>query len=680
VAPPRLLVLDDALSAVNAELEVAILAAVRRHAPASAVLVVTRRPGPLSTADRVVELADPVVVAAPPADADDDADAPSYERPGDPDLAAAVDALAIPEHGPGVPEADATDDRHPPTAPNVLGATRWWLAAALGLLVTTSVVALVPTALFQIAVNGINDRDTGPAYAVAAALVPVALALTLLTYPLRIVITRVSESVLYILRRRAFQRLSRLGVDYYDRELPGRVASRIVYDLDRITEFVNTGVFLLAQSLALFVIAAIVLAVVSPVAFVGVAPFFPVMIIGTVLELPLADRAYRNARTRLGRVVERFHEDFSGRHVIAAFGGRDQARDEFRSLSWDLRMARRRSATIANVYLATMEGLAALATAVLVGRAGALAIEEQATVGSVVFLELLLTQALAPIPAMSGVLQSYLNARASFRELGQPFTVPVLPVEAPDAEPCPPLAGALRLDDVAFAYPGTDRRVLDGVSVDIGAGEIVAVVGPTGAGKSSIAKLLARVYDPDAGAVLVDGADVRRFDLHSYRARLGVVPQDAFCFRGTVGSNIAFGRPDATPAELVAAVEACGGRELLAGLPAGLDTEVQEEGRNLSPVSRQWVALARAWLVAPDVLVLDEATSTLTSAAEQQVLDGLRRLGRTAVIVTHRIEVAARADRVLVVEGGAVVEQGPHAEVLARSGRYRDLWAFGVTV
>jgi ATP-binding cassette, subfamily B, bacterial len=218
------------------------------------------------------------------------------------------------------------------------------------------------------------------------------------------------------------------------------------------------------------------------------------------------------------------------------------------------------------------------------------------------------------------------------------------------------------------------------VSLHIGPGEIIALVGPTGAGKSSIAKLLARVYDPDEGTVTVDGTDVRELDLHSFRARLGVVPQDAFCFRGTVASNIAFGRPDATGDELIAALKACGGLELLDALPAGLDTDVQEEGRNLSPVSRQWLALARAWLVAPDVLVLDEATSTLTGPAEQDVLDALRALDRTAVVVTHRIEVAARADRVVVIEGGGIIEQGPHAEVMERSERYRQLWAHGVTV
>jgi ATP-binding cassette subfamily B protein len=332
------------------------------------------------------------------------------------------------------------------------------------------------------------------------------------------------------------------------------------------------------------------------------------------------------------------------------------------------------------VYLAAMEALAALATAVLISRAGALAIEERATIGFVVFLELLLTQALAPIPALSGVLQSYLNARASFRELGQPFSVPVLPVEAADPGPCPPLSGTLALEGVTFAYPGTDRPVLEHVTLGIAPGEVIAIVGPTGAGKSSIAKLLARVYDPDGGAVRADGIDVRELDLHSYRRRLGVVPQDAFCFRGTVASNIAFGRPDATADELIEALRGCGGLELLRALPAGLDTEVQEEGRNLSPTSRQWVALARAWLVAPDVLVLDEATSALTGEAEQQVIDALRRFGRTAVVVTHRIEVAARADRVLVIDGGAVIDHGPHDDVLARSARYRELWAHGITV
>jgi ATP-binding cassette subfamily B protein len=675
VVPPRLLVLDDALSAVNPTLEAEILHRVRAHAPRTTVLLISRRPQPLEVADLVVELPDPVVVHG--VEHGLDAAAEDFEHPLDPQLAAAVEAQDVGDQAPPVAESQALDDQHVPTVTNVLAPLRSRVLLAVLLLLGVTLLTILPSVLLVVAVNGILDGDAGPATVVALVLVPVALLISGATYLLRLLTTRITESVLYLLRRRVFQRLSRLGVDYYDRELPGRVASRVVYDLDRVTEFIQTGVYLLLTSLFLMVTSFGLLAIVSPPGFVAVAPYLPVMVLLTVIQIPLADRAYQAARARLGDVVERFQEDFSGRHVIASFGGQAQATAGFRELSWKLRQARRRAATISNVYLVLIELLAALIGAALLARSGRLAIEESASVGYVVFLQVLVLNALAPLPLLASVLQNYLNARASFRALGQPFAAPVLPVERPDAGPCPPLQGRLELREVTFRYPGTERPVLQAVSLVIEPGEVIALVGPTGAGKSSVAKLLARVYDPDAGAVLADGLDLRTLDLGSYRRRLGVVPQDAFCFRGTVASNVAFGRPAATREELEAALRDCGGEAVLASLPAGLDTPVEEEGHNLSPVVRQWVALARAWLVEPDVLVLDEATSTLQAEAEQRVVDALRRLDRTAVVVTHRLPVAARADRVLVVEAGKIVEQGSHADLLKAGGRYAELWAHG---
>lgn len=675
VSPPRLLVLDEALAAVNATLEVEILRSVRSYAPEMAVLVVSRRPGPLAVVDEVVVLADPVVALGDPWAAEPDP--ASFERPSDPVLAGLVDALDLVAERPPVTEGVAVADHEVPTVRNVLSPVSGKVAVAMGILLVLTSLTIAPDVLLEFLVNGIRHHTVSPAIRVAMALVPIAVAVTAVTFVLRIVITQINESVLYVLRRRVFRRLTRLGVDYYDRELPGKVASRVVYDLDRITEFVNGGVFAIATSAFLLLGATVTLAVVSPNTFAGVAPFLPVLVLATAVEVPLADRAYRNARDKLGVVVERFHEDFTGRYVISSFGGDRQARAGFAALSWDLRQARRRATTTANVYLALISSVSALATAVLISRAGHLALHNSATIGRVVFLEVLLTQALAPLPTLSGVLQTYLNAKASFRTLGQPFQAPVLPVVSAEVVACPALDGALRLDAVTFRYPGTDRTVLDDVTVAVAPGEVVALVGPTGAGKSSVTKLLARTYDPEGGTVTVDGHDLRTLHLGSYRRRLGVVPQDAFCFRGTVGSNIGFGRPEAGSEELAGALSACGGGEVLAGLPAGLETEVQEEGRNLTPSARQWVALARAWLVEPDVLILDEATSALSPDAEQAVVEALRARGRTAIIVTHRQSVAARADRVIVIDGGRVVADGSHHDLMAISA-YLELWADGV--
>jgi ATP-binding cassette subfamily B protein len=229
-------------------------------------------------------------------------------------------------------------------------------------------------------------------------------------------------------------------------------------------------------------------------------------------------------------------------------------------------------------------------------------------------------------------------------------------------------------DGVAFAYPGTSREVLHDVSLSVEPGQVVAVVGFTGAGKSSVAKLLGRTYDPNAGRVLVDGYDLRDLDLTSYRRHLGVVPQDAFIFRGTVESNIAYGRPDATLDEVEAAARAVGAYGTLAELEGNFRATVEEEGRNLTAAERQLIALARMWLIGPDVLVLDEATASLDRDTEAAVLDAVCSLDRTIILVTHRLPVAERADRAFVIDAGRIIEQGTHAELLDANGPYARLW------
>ena len=562
--------------------------------------------------------------------------------------------------------------------PRLLRPFRRTVWAAGLLLIGFTIIGLVPTWMTQVALDAIEKKSARQGLVAGAITILAACGVAVLTYFFKIEAKKVEEGVGYVLRRRAFHRLMRLGVDFYDRELPGRVAARVVHDLDRIALFLETGVYDLASSIALLVMSFTVIALWEPTVALSVAAVIPILALMTVAQLRPADRAYRDARTALGDVVARLQEDFAGRHVIEAAGAEDESRTAFVRLAYQLRQARKRSNTIANGYIEAMQCVAALAGAALINTAAHRVFAGGLSVGGLVALQLFLTAALAPIPTISDVLQRYLAARASFRTLSEPFAAPVRPAELAATRPCTDATGDIVLRGVSFAYPDTTRQVLHGVDLTIPAGATVAVVGPTGAGKSSIAKLVGRVYDPDAGTVLVGGTDVRDWDLSSYRRRIGIVPQDGFCFRGTVAQNIAYGRPDADRADIEAAATAVGALDAVLGLVGGLDARVEEEGRNLTAAQVQLIALARAWLTRPDLLILDEATSSLDPETEQFVLAATRAMDCTTIMVTHRLPVAQSADTVIVVADGAVAESGPPDALKGRpNSAYAALWAAG---
>lgn len=688
VAPPRVLVLDDALSAVNPAREVEILRSIRAHAPDTAILCITRRPGPKTLADDVVELppagSHPRSVAAP-----GEVEAPEVAvfaelakaAPYDPRLLSIIQSIHLSGDVPEFPEEAATRADEAPALGNMLRPQRKRIVQAVASLLLLTTVGLTPEFVFGEAADYVREGNTDATDKLALGLFLVAFVVGAGNYLFRITSAKVNQGVLYGLRRRVFERLSHLGVEYYDRELPGQVSAKVVHDIDRISRFLGTGfgepgMYQLASNIALFLGSMAIITFLSAEVALVILPFALIVLLATWGQIGVADRAFAASRLRLGDVVSRLQEDFAGRYVIKAFGAERRALLDFETSARGLRSARRWAATVSNSYVAVIQLMLALAAAAIYWRAGSLALAGAVTVGTVVSLRLYLDSALRPIRLLGRLWQEYVQSRVSFRQLAQPFAVPVLPALAGDAVHCPTLSGALAFEHVSFTYPGTVRPVLHDLTFSVDAGRVVAVVGYTGAGKSSVAKLLGRIYDPTAGRVVLDGMDLRSLDLTSYRRRLGIVPQDAFLFRGTVQSNIAYGRPDATLDEVRAAAEGVGALATLLELEGRFGATVEEEGRNLTAAERQLIALARMWLVEPDILVLDEATASLDAETEARVLDAVCGLGRTTILITHRLAVAERADEVVVIDAGRLVERGRHADLLAAGGAYSSLWTW----
>ncbi|MFI1499412.1 ABC transporter ATP-binding protein [Streptomyces platensis] len=488
---------------------------------------------------------------------------------------------------------------------------------------------------------------------------------------------RIGERILYALRLKIFAQLQRLGLDYYERELTGKIMTRMTTDVDALSTFLQTGlVTALVSMLTFFGIFIALLAIDVQLALVVFATL-PPLIIGTYFFRKQSVRAYELARERISVVNGDLQESVAGLRIVQAFRREGQGAERFAARSDAYRQARVRGQFLISVYFPFVQLLSSVAAALVLivgaGRVGS----ETLTAGALVAYLLYIDLFFAPVQQLSQVFDGYQQASVSLGRiqelLREPTTTPA--VERPRAVPA--LRGAITFDDVHFHYGGDgEEPALAGIALTIPAGQTVAFVGETGAGKSTLVKLVARYYDPSSGAVRVDGTDLRELDLTGYRRRLGVVPQESYLFAGTVRDAIAYGRPDATDAEVEAAARAVGAHAMIATLDGGYLHEVAERGRNLSAGQRQLLALARAELVDPDVLLLDEATASLDLATEAVVNQATDRLvgRRTTLVVAHRLTTAARADRVVVLDQGRIVEDGSHGQLLAHDGRYAELW------
>ncbi|MDQ3897665.1 MAG: ABC transporter ATP-binding protein/permease, partial [Actinomycetota bacterium] len=486
---------------------------------------------------------------------------------------------------------------------------------------------------------------------------------------------RTAERLLFALRIRIFAHLQRLGIDYYDREMAGRIMTRMTTDVESLSTLLQTGLINAVVGLLTLVGVGIVLLFMNPVLSLATYTVLVPLVLATIWFRRLSNRAYGAARERIATVNANLQESVSGVRVAQAYGRQERNIDEFRKVSKGHLDARMRAQRLVATYFPFVEMLSEVAAAVVLG-VGAALIGGDLSSGELVAFLLYLNLLFAPIQQLSQVFDTYQQARASVAQIGA-----LLATEPSITEPAAPvdpgrLRGAIRFDGVRFRYAGATAEALSGVDLEVAPGETVALVGETGAGKSTVLKLVARFYDPTAGAILVDGHRLAELDLGAYRRQLGYVPQEAFLFSGTVRDNIAYGRPDATDAEVEQAAREVGAHPFIAALPGGYLQPVTERGRSLSSGQRQLIALARARLVDPAILLLDEATSTLDLASEARVTRAMGAVaeGRTTLLIAHRLQTAMQADRIVVIDEGRVVEHGPHGDLLARGGRYAAMW------
>ncbi|WP_245996512.1 ABC transporter ATP-binding protein [Streptomyces armeniacus] len=489
---------------------------------------------------------------------------------------------------------------------------------------------------------------------------------------------RAGERILYALRVKIFAHLQRLGLDYYERHLGGAVMTRMTTDVDALSTFLQTGLVTAVVSLLTFLGILVALLVIDVQLALLVFATLPLLAVGTFYFRRQSVKAYELARERVSGVNADLQETVAGLRMVQAFRGEKRGAARFAERSSAYRQARVRGQWLISVYFPFVQLLASLATAaVLVVGSGRVS-DGTLTAGALVAYLLYIELFFAPVQQLSQVFDGYQQASVSLGRIQELLREDTTTPVAAKPQPVDALRGDIAFQDVHFSYSTADgeEEALTGIDLEIPAGQTVAFVGETGAGKSTLVKLVARFYDPTSGTVRIDGRDLRQLDLAGYRHRLGVVPQEPYLFPGTVRDAIAYGRPDATDAEVEAAARAVGAHDMIASLAEGYLHPVSERGRNLSAGQRQLIALARAELVDPDVLLLDEATAALDLATESLVNQATDRLARrrTTLVVAHRLSTAARADRVVVLSHGRVVETGTHAELLERDGHYAELW------
>jgi ABC-type multidrug transport system fused ATPase/permease subunit len=543
-------------------------------------------------------------------------------------------------------------------------------------LFAATATALAPPFLAKYAVDdAIGENDLGKLWWIVGAFLLAGLANWGMSYVQTYLTGWVGERILADLRNKLFGHLQRLSLGYFERNRAGVIISRLTNDVEALDQLVTDGVTTLVQSTLTLGGTAILLFILDWRLALATLAVIPFMAIATVIFRIRSTHAYRAVRERLGLVTATLAEDIAGMRMVQAFTREQQNIGNFRAVAERYRDSNMQTVVLSGWYFPFVDLLSSISLAIVLGYGGHLYFQDAVTIGTLFAFMLYVQNFFDPVQQLSQLYNTFLSATAALDKIMDVLDEEPEVLDAPGAKPLPQVEGHVRFEDVRFRYR-TGPEVLHGLDLDVPPGTTVALVGHTGAGKSTIAKLLARFYDPTHGRITIDGYDLREITQESLRRQLGIVPQEGFLFAGTVTENIAFGRPDATPDEVLRAASAVGAHEFIMRLEDGYETQLQERGTRLSLGQRQLVALARALLADPRILILDEATSSVDIGTERKIERALRLLlaGRTAFIIAHRLSTIRDADLIVVLEHGEIVEQGSHEELLERRGLYTSLY------
>ncbi|MDU0478325.1 ABC transporter ATP-binding protein [Staphylococcus chromogenes] len=750
LARPRILILDDATSAIDASTEARIYAALRTDFQDVTIIAVAHRQSTLDLADRValiengrlsaagplaemrhnprfahlmdVQFQETAAEALPFDDGPEPADAmlwpatpvehtsgmsaatmrsvasmtgggPGNGRggggrdgrgammaamPATPELLAEVAKLPPATEEPKINAHYAREDRSPFRLRPLFRQVRWLILAAIACLFTAVAADLAFPTLVRHAIDaGVVQQQPAQLWTVAGIGAGVVLVSWLVAVIQTVLTARTGERLLFSLRLRSYAQLNRLSMDYFERTMSGRIMTRMTTDIDALSSFLQTGLAQAIVSLTtLLGITAMLLGTNAELALVALASL-PILILATIIFRRVSSRLYALSRDQISTVNALFQENISGIRIAQTHGREPHAAQIFAEHADSYRRSRIKAQSAVALYFPGINLLSELSSAAVVGVGAHLVLGGEISPGVLVAFIMYMGLLFGPIQQLSQLFDGYQQAQVGFTRIRELLdTAPSVTDHGTTPGAQHAASGPLALEDVSFSYTPELPPVTEGFSLTIAPGSTVALVGHTGAGKSTTIKLLARFYDPTSGRVTASGQDIRDFPLQQWRSAIGQVPQEAHLFSGSIADNIAYGRPSASKAEITDAARRVGALTAIATIPGGFNYQVGERGRGLSSGQRQLIALARAEMLQPKLMLLDEATATLDPATEATILNASDRVTatRTSVIVAHRLATAARADRILVIDKGRIIEDGTHATLLELGGRYADMW------